>query len=172
MKILEIVDAGEDPPGGGVVLQIIQHPVHLVKHAFLILVLDSQLIAVGLADGSVRSCPLIPHMAAQIFDPVGLLLPDPQQLIQGGLPVGAPQGHDGEFFLQVVAVDHTEFLYGMGRGAIGPMGAHLQLGVVETVLQNILACGNIDFVSSAHRRPPKYILNVLYHSVRHKERGN
>ena len=81
MEILEVIDIGHDPPGRGIVLQVIDHPVHLVKHAFLILVLDAQLIAIGLTDGTIRSCPLIPHMAAQVLDAIGLLLPDPKQFI-------------------------------------------------------------------------------------------
>ena len=139
VQILEIIEVGENPPGGRIVLQVIKHPVYLVKLPLRVLVLDAQLVAVGLADGAVRPCPLVPHVAAQVCNPVGLLLPDPQQLIQGGFPVGAAQGHNGKLLLEIVPVHHAEFLDGMGRGAVLPMGADLLVLVGIAVLQNLAA---------------------------------
>ena len=150
MQILKGVDIGHDAAGCRIVLQIKQDTVHLVKHTFLILVLHAQLVTVGLTNGAVFLGPLVPNMAAQITDTVGLLLPDPQQFIQGGLPVGAAQGHQRKFFLQIIAVDHTEFLYGMGRSTILPMGADLQIGVIKAILQNVFTSLDIQLVSSAH----------------------
>ena len=131
-------------------LQVKKHSIHLVKHPLLILVLDAQLVAIGLADGAILPCPLVPDMAAEIGDSVGLFLPDPEQLVHGTFPVGAPQGHNGEFLRQVVPVHHAEFFDGMGRGAVRPVGAHLQVFVGESVFQNVQAGGTVKFISFAH----------------------
>ena len=72
-----VVETGEDAAGGGVVLQVIQHPVHLVKLPLGELVFDPQLIAVGLANGAGLVCPAVPDVAAQVVDVVGFLLPNP-----------------------------------------------------------------------------------------------
>jgi hypothetical protein len=91
-KIGEIIDVGHYPAGGGVVFQVPQHLVHLVHVPLGIVMLYAQLIAVGLADGAVFVGPGIPDPRPQVADIVGLGLPYPQQLVDGGLPVGAAQG--------------------------------------------------------------------------------
>ena len=150
MQVFKIVDVRQNPAGGGVVLQIVDHPVNLVEHAFLVLVPDAQLVAVGLADGAVLSHPFVPDMAAQVCDAVRLFLPDPQQLVHGAFPVGAPQGHDGKFLGQVVAVHHAEFFNGMRRCSVLPVGANLQIFVGKAVFQNVPARFLIQLVSIAH----------------------
>ena len=94
MQIFKIIDIGQNSPGCRVVLQIIQHPIHLVEHTLFIPVLQPQLVTIGFADGTVFSCPLIPDVAAQVRNAVGLFLPDPQQLIHGAFPVGPAQSHN------------------------------------------------------------------------------
>ena len=42
---------------------------------------------------------------------VGLLLPDPHELLQSGLPVCAANGEDGELLLQVITVDDAELFH-------------------------------------------------------------
>ncbi len=179
-------ELGENPPGAGIVLQVIEHPVHLVKFPLRILVLDAQLVAIGLANGAVRPGPFVPDVAAQIRNAVGFLLPNPQQLIHSAFPVGAPQGHNGEFLRQIVAVHHAEFLPnpqqlihsafpvgapqghngeflrqivavhhaeffdGMGRGAVLPVGAHLQIFVGKSIVQNVQTCLPVQFICLAH----------------------
>ena len=96
-EVREVVHAGEDAAALGVVLQIVEHPVHLVEVALGVVVLLGQLIAVGLADGAVFVGPGVPDVAAQLGDPVGFLLPDPEQLVDGGLVIGPAQGHDRKF---------------------------------------------------------------------------
>ena len=96
VQVLEVVDIGQDAAAGGVVLQVVQHPVHLVHLPLGILVLHRQLIAVGLADGAVLVRPAVPDVAPQVVDVVGLLLPDPQQLVDAGFEVGPADGEDGE----------------------------------------------------------------------------
>ena len=139
---MEIIEIGEDAAGSGVVLQVVEDSVHLVHRllALVELVLNAQLIAVCLADGAFFVSPLVPNMAAQLGNQVGLLLPDPQQLVQGGLPVGAAQGHQRELLFQIVAIDHAELLNGMGGSAIGPLRAHFQILIGKTVIENIQTC--------------------------------
>ena len=144
-----VIEVGHDPPGVWVVLQIVEHPVHLVEHPFGILVLDSQLIAVGLADGAVLIGPGVPDMAGEVVDVVGLLLPDPQKLVHRALEGHLADGLDGELLPQVVAVDDTEFLHGVGGGAVLPPGAHLLIGVPHPMGQNILAILNKQFICVA-----------------------
>ena len=57
------IDIGHDPAAEGIVLQIVDHAVHLIHHAFLILMLHLHLIAVCLTDRAVFICPLIPDVA-------------------------------------------------------------------------------------------------------------
>ena len=84
-KILMDVNICHDPAAERIVFQVIDHTIHLIHHAFLILMLHTQLIAVGLADGTVFIRPLIPDVAVKIVNIVGLLLPDPQHLIRCAL---------------------------------------------------------------------------------------
>ena len=144
-----VIEVGHDPPGGRVVLQVIEHPVHLVEHPLGVLVLHPQLIAVGLADGAVFIGPGVPDMAVQVVDVVGLLLPDPQQLVHRALEGHLPDGLDGKLLPQVVAVDDTEFLHRVGGGAVLPPGAHLLIGVPHPMGQNILAILNKQFICVA-----------------------
>ena len=74
-----------------------ENPVHLVKIPLLIVVLDAQLVTVGLADGAVLIRPGIPDVAVQVMDVVGLLLPYPQQLVNRLLKSGPSKGNDREF---------------------------------------------------------------------------
>ena len=121
------------------------------------MVLDAQLIAVSLANGTVLTGPLVPDMAAQIADPVGLFLPDPQQFIHSTFPVGAAKGHDREFLCQVVAVHNAKLFNGMGRGAVSPVGADLKTFIGKAVIQNIQTSLSVKFVCSAQKKTPPFI---------------
>ena len=88
-------------------LKVINHPVHLVKFALGVLVPDGQLITVSFADGAVFICPLIPDVAVEIVDIVGFLLPDPQQFVNTGFEICAPDGQNGKFPLQIITVDNA-----------------------------------------------------------------
>ena len=116
--------------------------------------LHRQLIAVGLADGAVFIRPAVPDVAPQVVDVVGLLLPDPQQLVDAGLEKGAAHGEDGKLLPQIVAVDDAELLHGVGGRAVLPMGAHLLVGVPHPVLQDVAAIFLEDLVCTAHKRTP------------------
>ena len=147
---MEVVDIGHDAAGGGVVLQVVEHPVHLVHVPLGIVVFHGELIAVGLADRAGLVGPLVPDVGVQVVNVVGLLLPDPQQLVHRRLPVGAAQGQNGEFLLQVVPVDNAEFLDGMGGCAVLPSRTDLPVGVPDAVGENFTAVLNKAFVSIAH----------------------
>ena len=72
-------------------------------------------------------------MAVQIVDIVGLLLPDPQQLVHSGLEILLAHGEHGELLPQVIAVHHAEELDGVGGAAVLPPGAHLPIRVPNTL---------------------------------------
>ena len=150
MEVLKIIDIGHNAAGSRVVLQIVEHTVHLIHVPLGVVVLHGKLIAVGLADGASLVSPLVPDFRVQVMDVVGLLLPDPQQLVHRRFPVGPPQGQDGEFLLQVVAVHNAEFLDGVGGGAVLPVGADFPVGVPDAVFQNIPAIFNETDIGVAH----------------------
>ena len=138
--------------------EVVQNPVHLIHLPLRVAVLHPQLVAVGFADGTVLIRPLIPDVGVQIPNVVGFLLPNPQKFLHGGFPIGAPQGQDGEFLPQVVAVHNAEFLHGVGGGAVLPMGADLEIRVPHAAVQNIPAVPDKKFVSAAHALPPLWII--------------
>ena len=155
-------------------LQVPEHLVHLIHVPLGIVVLDPQLIAVGLADGAVFIRPGIPDAGPQIVDVVAFCLPDPEQLIDGGLPVSPPQRQDREFFREIVAVYNPELLDRMGGSPILPARANLTVGVPNAVVENITTVLNKDFVCSAHGLPPciagclrcSVLQGVLWQSLR------
>ena len=149
-QVVVVINIGKDAAASGVVLQIPQHLVHLVHVALRIVVLYPQLIAVGFADGAVLIGPGVPDPGAQVVDVVALGLPDPQQLVNGALPEGAPDGEDGELLRQVIAVHNAEFLDGMGALAVLPPGADRPVRIPDAVVQNVPAVLDEDLVCSAH----------------------
>ena len=66
----------------------VEHPVHLIHVAFFIMALHADLVAVGLSDGARLIRPLVPDMAVQIMDIIGLFLINPQNLIHAALKPG------------------------------------------------------------------------------------
>ena len=109
---------------GGVMLQVIEHPVHLVEHALLgILVLDAQLIAVGLADGAGLIRPVRPRCGQmRSWTLLDFFCQIHRSSSTALLQVGAAQGQDGKLLLQIVAVDDAEFFDGVGGRAVLPVG--------------------------------------------------
>ncbi|MPN20714.1 hypothetical protein SDC9_168093 [bioreactor metagenome] len=90
------IDIAHDAAGGRIVFQVIEDAVDLVRLALLVLVLHTQLVAVGAADAAGFVRPLVPDAAVQLFDVIGFLLPDPQQLIHRAFQVGPADGQDGK----------------------------------------------------------------------------
>ena len=99
MKVGEVVDIRQNTAAGGVVLQVVQHPIHLIHLALRVLVLHGELVAIRLADGATFVRPAVPDVTPQVVDVVGLLLPDPQQLVDARLEERAADGEDGELLL-------------------------------------------------------------------------
>ena len=64
---------------------------------------------------------------------VGLFLPDPQEFIHCRLPVGSPKCQNGEFLLELIAVDDAELLDCVGRGAVLPAGTDRQVRIPDAV---------------------------------------
>ena len=154
VEVLEVIEIGHDPAGGGVVLEVIKHPVHLVHLPLGVDVLDAQLIAVGFADGTGLVGPLVPDMGVEIMDVVGFFLPDPQQFVHRGFPIGPPESENGELLLEIVAVDNAEFLNGMGGGAVVPVGTDILVGIPHAGVQNLPAGADEKRVGLAHTLPP------------------
>ena len=150
VQILKVVEAGEYAAGGAVVLEVVQHAVDLVEFALGILVLHAELIAVGLADGAVLVRPGVPDAAAQLMDVVGLLLPDPQQLVHRAFPEGAAYGEYGELLGEIVTVDYAKALDRVGALAVLPARADVQLRVPEAVVEDITAVLYEQLVRAAH----------------------
>ena len=68
MQILMYINIGHDTSAEWVVFQIIDYSVHLIHHAFFILMSDTHLIAVCFPDRAILISPLIPDMAVKIMD--------------------------------------------------------------------------------------------------------
>ena len=133
-----VVNIGQNPSALGVVLKVIENPVNLVKLPFLVLVLHAQLVAVGLAYGSVLIRPAVPHVGSQLTYSVGLLLPNPEQLVNCALEEGLPDSDYGKLIPEVVSVHNTELLDCVSRCSVFPMRAHLKVSVRETVCEDVL----------------------------------
>ena len=98
MEILMHVDIRHNPPAVRIMLQIVDHPVYLIKHPLFILVLYSHLIAIGFSDQAVFIRPAVPNVAVQFVNIIGLLLPDPQQFIRTAFNSGPAKGQGRELF--------------------------------------------------------------------------
>ena len=85
MEILMHINICHDPAAEGIILQIIDYPVHLIHHAFLILMLHTKLVSISLPNGTLLICPAVPDMAVKIMDIIGFLLPDPEDFIHSTL---------------------------------------------------------------------------------------
>ena len=136
-KVLMHVNIRHNTTAERIMLQIVDNPIHLIHHPFLILMLDPHLITVGFTDGAGLVCPLIPNRTFQIVDVVGLLLPDPQHLIGTTLDCRSPQRNRREFFGQIIAIDHTKFLNCVSACPIFPLRTHLLSFGAHPVVNNI-----------------------------------
>ena len=132
-------------------LEVVEHAVDLVELALGVLVLHAQLIAVSLAYGAVLVRPLVPDVAAEGLYVVGLLLPDPEQLVNGAFPVGAAYREYWELAPQVVTVDYAELLDRVSRGAVVlPVWTDVLVGVPIAIFKYVPAVFYEDFVGIAH----------------------
>ena len=72
-------------------------------------------------------------MPTEVVDIVGLLLPDPQKLVDTGLEVRSADGEDRELLAQVVTIYDAEFFDGVGGRTVLPVGAHVLVGIPYAV---------------------------------------
>ena len=79
------IDIGHNTAAEGIVLEVVNNAVNLIKHTFLVLMFYTKLIAVGLADAAVFICPGVPDMRVELIYIVGLFLPNPENLVDAGL---------------------------------------------------------------------------------------
>ena len=79
-----------------VVLEVIENSVNLVEVALGIVVLDSELIAVCLADAAVLVSPSVPDVPLEVVDVVRFFLPYPKQLVRCALDKGLSERHRRE----------------------------------------------------------------------------
>ena len=84
---------------------------------------------------------------------VGFFLPNPKDLVGGGLDGGTTESDGREFFLEIVAGTNAELFDGVGGSAILPMGADFFATRVSTMGKNILAHFYELFVGFAHKTP-------------------
>ena len=120
-----IVGVGHDTAAVRVVIQVVQHLVHLIEISLGVVVLHAELIAVRLADGAVFVRPGVPDMGRKVSHTVGFLLVYPEYLINGGAIVNPAERHYRELLLEVITVHDTEFLYRMGGSAVLPVRADM-----------------------------------------------
>ena len=201
MKITECIDAGQNPSGKRIVLQIINHTVHLIHvpaairslqcmcpfHFLclrnkdirdklrlrnrvckcssegaakallcdvIIAVLHRHLIPVGLSDRSLLVSPFIPDTGMQLGDLIGLLLPDPQKLIQRALYRSLPKRQNRELLLKVISRHHAKGLDRVGRCSVRPMRPDLLPLRRRPVLQNVIAHPDKIVINQCHNRKP------------------
>ena len=155
-----VVDAGEDATAEGIVFEIPDDAIDLIHFAFLVLMLDAELVAIGFANAAVRIGPFVPDMGAKIVDVVGLFLPNPENLVGGELDGGAAQGESGELLLEIVAGANTELFDGVGRAAVLPFWAHFFAPGVRAILENVAAHLYELLISFTHEKlPPLSIMS-------------
>ena len=163
MKILMHIEIRHDPTAVRVRFQIVDHPVHLVHHAFPILMLHLHLISVGFPDGAVRIRPAVPDMAVQIMDIVGFFLPDPKHFVGTALDSRPPERQCRKFLRQVIPVHHPELLDRISFRPVRPMGPDLLSFRTRSVLQNILTHLNKNMIRCAHLPSFPFPICPTYH---------
>ena len=149
-QVAKHVRVGHDAATVRRMLKVVQHAIHLVKVALGIMALLANLIPIGLADGTGLVGPLIPNMAVEVMDVIGLLLIDPQDLVHGRFKRRATQRERGELLAQVVTCRNAKVFNGIGRGAILPHRADLLALGRGAMVQDIAAHGYKLLISFAH----------------------
>ena len=150
MQIIEIVDVRENPPGMGIVLQIEKDAIDLIEFAFWVNGLFRELISVGFANLTGFVGPGVPNVGTKIMDVVRFFLPNPKQFVQTIFEIGFPNRQNGQFLLKVVLVDDAEFLNGVSRGSVFPVGPNRIIGIPDSVLKDILDVLLEDFICGGH----------------------
>ena len=159
-----VVEAGHDPPGGRVVLQIVEHTVHLVHVALGVVVLHAELVAMDLPMEPVPSA-----QASQMRFPRSWMLLDffcqiREELVHAALEGHSADGLDRELGAQVVTVHNSSAL--PCRLSPSAPGSDGQIGIPGPVGEDIFTVLNKQFIRAAHRRSSvfdKACIEVSYH---------
>ena len=146
MKILVYINIRHDTTAVRIVLQIIDHTIHLIHHPFFVLMFHLHLITIGFSDRTILISPAVPDMTVQIINIIRLLLPDPEHLIHTALDPGSSKSQCREFLRQVIAVDHSEFLNGICRCSVLPSRADFLTLCACSILYNVSAHINKYFI--------------------------
>ena len=128
----------------------------------------AQLVAVGLADGAGLVGPLVPDVGVQILNVVGLLLPDPQQLVHRGFGGAGREGATGAR----PRADNAENP-NFERGGAGPLLGGGRFGTPNAVGGDPLpGVGEGHFIGAGHGPPSLFsIFLQVYQTGGGKERG-
>src|SRR5659263_511407 len=81
MKVAVIIHAYDDAAAVWIMLEVIKHPVNLIKIAFVVFMLNGKLITVSLANGAALISPTIPDSTVKVINIVRLFLPYPENFI-------------------------------------------------------------------------------------------
>ena len=146
MKILMHVNICHNTTAIRIILQIINHAVYLIHHAFFILMLHLHLITISFSDRTILISPTVPDMTVQIINIIRLLLPDPEHLIHTALDPGSSKSQCRKFLRQVIAVDHSKFLNGICRCSVLPSWTNLLTLCACSILYNVSAHINKYFI--------------------------
>ena len=90
----------------------------------------------------------------QLGDLIGLLLPDPQKLIQCALYRSLPKRQNRELLLNVISRHHAKGLDRVGRCSVRPMRPDLLPLRRRPVLQNVIAHPDKIVINQCHNRKP------------------
>ena len=158
MQILMYINIRHNTAAERIILQIINHPVHLIHHTFLILVLHAELIAICLSNRTGLIRPFIPHRTIQIMNIIRLPLPNPKHLFCTSLNRGLTQRNGRELLRQIITIDDTKLLNRIGTCPIFPMWTYLLSFCAGAILQNILTHIYKNLICQAHNSPPLILL--------------
>ena len=169
MQVLMYINIRHNPAAVGIILQIVNHPVHLVHHPLTVLMLYAHLIPVSLPNRTFLVSPAVPNMAVQLINIIRLLLPDPKQLVHTALDPRPAQRKRRKLLPQIIPVHNPKSFYRISRRAILPHGTHLFPLRTGAMINNITAHSNKNLICVTHVAPSSkgsdpfahHILNIL-----------
>ena len=150
MQIFMHINIRHDSSAVWIILKVIDYTVHLIKHAFFILVLYAHLISISLSDRTVFIRPTVPDMTVKIIDIIRFLLPDPQKLIRTAFDCCSSKCQCRKFFRQIIPVHNSEFLDRICRCSIFPYRSYFFASGIGTVIDNVTAHIDKYFVCITH----------------------
>ena len=154
MQIRMYINISHYTPTVRIILQIVDHTIHLIHHSFLILMLYAHLITICLSDGTCLIRPFIPHMTVKVINIVRLLLPDPEHLVCTALDGRSPKRQRRKLFGQIITIYHTKLFDRISTGSILPFRPYLFSFRTGSVFNNIFTHIDKNMICVTHMRPP------------------